>query len=156
MIGVLALDVTSDLVDLGAIISGEARAFRPHISILPRFNFVDPDLAADISCPVPAEVTLEVEGPYDNGQGLWWYESQTGTAGHRLLSELHNALAATLAGRIEPVTPDFWYTKYRPHMTIGMERGHSLPPIFGLKATALTLYVITSEAPLVVERHVRA
>lgn len=154
MIGVLALDVTSDLVDLGAMISGEARAFLPHISILPRFDFTDPDLAAKISCPVPAEVPLEVEGPYDNGQGLWWYESQTGTVGHRLLSELHNAFAATLAGRIEPVTPDFWFKKYRPHMTIGTERSHSLPPIFRLKAAALALYVISGEAPLTVERHV--
>lgn len=154
MIGVLALDVTSDWIDVGAMITGQACAFRPHISILPRFAFTDPDLAADISFSVPTELTLEVEGPYNNGQGLWWYESHAGTAGHRLLSELHNALAATLAGRIEPVAPDFWYTKYRPHMTIGTERGHSLPPFFGLKAAALTLYLITSEAPLMVERHV--
>lgn len=153
MQAVLALDVVSDAFDLSDLLGGDARAFQPHISILPRFETPDLDAAMFAHLRPSLGLTVELCGPEDNGTGLWWCECLPEMQGHRELTALHNESTWLLAGAACPVTPNFWGNGYRPHLTLGHEIDLPLlPRRLEVTVVSICLYVIQEQPSLAVQR----
>lgn len=150
----MALDVVSDVIDLPSILNGDARAFRPHISVLPRFKMADNDAVRFPPMHALIGLSVELSAPEDNGTGLWWCECRAGMRGYAELIALHEETISLMANVANPVTPHFWREGYRPHLTLGDKPGLTVSPQnIEVTVDASCLYKLRDSPTLIVERH---
>ncbi len=129
---VLALDVEGVGLDLGSLLSGVARKFRPHVTLRGRFAASrQVDLAAlrELIIDLRYPALVELDSPLAITSDLTWLECLPGSRGYAELTNIHQVLNARLSvsGLIgADLTPgDQAGDGYRPHLTLSW---HSSPP----------------------------
>lgn len=152
MLGVVALDVDSEAADLPSLLRGDAALFRPHVTILPRFE-IDTRLQLDLAID---RFTIALDGPRRIGAGQLCYECLDGLPGYNVLVALHVELSGRLSNTLRPIAPTHWGEGFRAHLTIGpaLDSGSTgLPRVLEVKPYSLTLYCIEPGSPQTVIRH---
>jgi len=136
MLGILAWDVAVQGVPLADFLTGAARRFRPHVTLMPRTPIARHlDLRVLLRDLVsPSRIMLN--GPRSPAPGLFWYECDPGQPGHDELVSAHHRCMKVYGAPHGPYTG----RNYRPHLTIA---AGSDPPPKGLPeqlvATCLNL-----------------
>ena len=151
MLGVVALDVDSDAADLPSLLRGDAAMFRPHVTILPRFE-IDADLHLNHAIE---RFTIALEGPRRIGAELICYECLDGRPGYEALVALHVELSGRLSNTLRPIEPTHWGGGFRAHLTLGPAIDSSstrLPNVLEATPYSLTFYCIEPGPPQTVIR----
>lgn len=140
MFGVLAIEVASDSLDLELVLTGDARLFQPHISVLPRFTVAGGAYPPFQQLCTSLGLLVQLAGPSRNETGLWWYECTPVLQGYERLLALHAEVSKSFA--VQPAEPDFWGNGYRPHITLGpIASDMELPELIEVRAVATALYL---------------
>ncbi|GBH29427.1 2'-5' RNA ligase family protein [Sphingobium xenophagum] len=139
MFAIAAIDVDCAAMPLAPLLSGPARRFRPHVTLMPRFD-------ADASPAVQAALAnaalpqaLVVSGPRSPTSDLLWYECDPNCEGYADMVALHNLCASFAKSECGAYSG----SGFRPHMTIASETGslpEGLPGTLRLTPIAMVIY----------------
>lgn len=139
MLAIAAIDVDCAAMPLAPLLSGPARRFRPHVTLMPRFDAdASPAVQAALATAALPE-TLVVRGPHSPASGLLWYESDPDCEGHADMIALHDLCASFAKSECGAYSG----SGFRPHMTIASETSRlpqGLPETLRLTLISMVIY----------------
>jgi 2'-5' RNA ligase len=124
---------------LAPLLSGPARRFRPHVTLMPRFDADASPAVQSALANTALPQALVVRGPRSPAPGLLWYESDPDCEGHAEMIALHHLCASFAKSGCRAYSG----SGFRPHMTIASETGplpKGLPETLRLTPISMAIY----------------